>query len=412
MIKKYIIQFLLLVTPVAGIAQIASLSENVRSLLEKQEILYIERHQYLKDHHNTATLFQKGEINEEKFRSGAAMKAFDLKTNTSRILLETDSGVIRDPELSFDGSRIVFAYRKSKDDDYHIYEINVDGSGLKQLTFATGISDIDPLYLPDGRIVFSSTREPKFCMCNRHIMCNLFRMDADGANIVQIGKSTLFEGHPSLLNDGRIIYDRWEYVDRNFGDAQGLWTVNPDGTKHAIYYGNNMQSPGGIIDPRAIPGSDLLLCIFSSCHDRPVGALALIDRRKGVDGKSSVVDIWPSYSYDLIDKGNWDAFRKIDTRYEDPFPLTENLFLVSRFIRFDSENDSFINGSYKMGIALVDRNGKETLLIEGEKSLFDPMPIAPRYKPISIPENRNYKNENGFFYVQNVYAFLSPSKVR
>ena len=176
MIKKYIIQFLLLVTPVAGIAQIASLSENVRSLLEKQEILYIERHQYLKDHHNTATLFQKGEINEEKFRSGAAMKAFDLKTNTSRILLETDSGVIRDPELSFDGSRIVFAYRKSKDDDYHIYEINVDGSGLKQLTFATGISDIDPLYLPDGRIVFSSTREPKFCMCNRHIMCNLFRM--------------------------------------------------------------------------------------------------------------------------------------------------------------------------------------------------------------------------------------------
>ncbi|GKG72226.1 hypothetical protein CE91St1_13690 [Parabacteroides goldsteinii] len=417
MIKKYIIQFLLLVTPVAGIAQIASLSENVRSLLEKQEILYIERHQYLKDHHNTATLFQKGEINEEKFRSGAAMKAFDLKTNTSRILLETDSGVIRDPELSFDGSRIVFAYRKSKDDDYHIYEINVDGSGLKQLTFATGISDIDPLYLPDGRIVFSSTREPKFCMCNRHIMCNLFRMDADGANIVQIGKSTLFEGHPSLLNDGRIIYDRWEYVDRNFGDAQGLWTVNPDGTKHAIYYGNNMQSPGGIIDPRAIPGSDLLLCIFSSCHDRPVGALALIDRRKGVDGKSSVVDIWPSYSYDLIDKGNWDAFRKIDTRYEDPFPLTENLFLVSRFIRFDSENDSFINGSYKMGIALVDRNGKETLLIEGEKSLFDPMPIAPRYKPISIPENRNYKNENGFFYVQNVYAGthmegVSPGSVK
>lgn len=136
------------------------------------------------------------------------MRAFDFKTKSSRTLLETETGVIRDPELSFDGKRIVFSYRKNIDDDYHIYEINTDGSDLRQLTFAAGISDIDPLYLPDGGIVFSSTREPKYCMCNRHIMCNLFRMDVDGANIVQIGKSTLFEGHSSLLNDGRIIYDR------------------------------------------------------------------------------------------------------------------------------------------------------------------------------------------------------------
>lgn len=176
--------------------------------MEKHEILYIERHQYPKDHHNTATLFQKGEINEAKFTPGAAMRAFDFKTKSSRTLLETETGVIRDPELSFDGKRIVFSYRKNIDDDYHIYEINTDGSDLRQLTFAAGISDIDPLYLPDGGIVFSSTREPKYCMCNRHIMCNLFRMDVDGANIVQIGKSTLFEGHSSLLNDGRIIYDR------------------------------------------------------------------------------------------------------------------------------------------------------------------------------------------------------------
>ena len=71
------------------------------------------------------------------------------------------------------------------------------------------------------------------------------------------------------MEDGRVIYDRWEYVDRNFGDAQGLWTVNPDGTRHAIYYGNNTNSPGGIIDPRPLPGSQLMLCIFGSCHDRP-----------------------------------------------------------------------------------------------------------------------------------------------
>ena len=172
-------------------------------------------------------------------------------------------GRLRDPDVYFDGKRIVFSLRKNIRDDYHLYEINADGSGLKPLTSAEGVSDIDPIYLPDESIVFTSSREPKYCMCNSHIMGNLFRMKADGANIQQIGKSTLFEGHGSLLPDGRVIYDRWEYVDRNFGNAQGLWTVNPDGTNHAVYYGNN-TSPGGVVlNPQAIPGTDLILCILA-----------------------------------------------------------------------------------------------------------------------------------------------------
>ena len=107
----------------------------------------------------------------------------------------------------------------------------------------TGPGIVAPWAAQEG-ILFTSTREPKFCMCNRHIMGNLFVMDADGANIQQIGHSTLFEGHGALMPDGRILYDRWEYVDRNFGDAQGLWVTNPDGTNHAVYWGNNTNSPG------------------------------------------------------------------------------------------------------------------------------------------------------------------------
>lgn len=211
-----------------------TLTSHAKEQLAGKQILYIEREQYAPDHHNTATIFQKGEINENSFCPGGAMRIYDINTGNTTTLIELENGVIRDPELSFDGKKIIFSMRKNKDDYYHIYEINIDGSELKQLTFAEGVSDIDPLYLPDGGIVFSSTRQPKYCMCNRHIMCNLYRMEADGANITQIGISTLFEGHSTLLNDGRILYDRWEYVDRNFGDAQGLWTVNPDGTKHAI----------------------------------------------------------------------------------------------------------------------------------------------------------------------------------
>ena len=364
-----------------------------------KEILYVERDQYVKDHHNTATIFQVGELNTASFRPGAALKAFNTETGDIRIIFETSEGSVRDPEVSFDGEKIIFSLRESIENDYRIAEINSDGTGLHWLTKANAASDLDPLYLPDGGIMFSSSRETKYCMCNRHIMANLFRMDGDGANVNQLGFSTLFEGHSALLNDGRIVYDRWEYVDRNFGDAQGLWTVFPDGTKHAIYYGNNTNSPGGIIDPRAIPGSNLLLCIFSSCHDRPWGALAVIDRSKGVDGKESVVKIWPGEGYDMIGKGNWDQFMQLKTRYEDPYPIDENHFLVSRLIDPVGTKDA----NEKMGIFLVDMDGNETLMHEDTKGCFDPMPLAPRFRPPALPEKRVYADVPGFFYIQNVY---------
>ena len=226
-------------------------------IVNAHEIAYVTRAQYAPDHHNTATLFQCGEINESKYRTQGALKALDPKTGTVRVIVPEESArTVRDPEVDYDGRRIVFSMRKGKTDDYHLYTVNADGTGLAQLTREKGVSDIDPVWLPDGDILFSSTRNPKYCMCNRHIMANLYRMKPDGANIHQIGVSTLFEGHSSVLPDGRILYDRWEYVDRNFGDAQGLWVCNPDGTRHAIYWGNNTTSPGGVLNARAIDPDD------------------------------------------------------------------------------------------------------------------------------------------------------------
>ncbi len=135
-----------------------------------ENLIYVTRQQYAQDHHNTATLFQYGEINTSSFTPGASLEILNLNTGTTTILLSTKTGLIRDPEVSFSGEKILFSYRKSIEDDYHIYEIDADGTNLKQLTFAKGVSDIDPLYLPNKQIVFSSTREPKYCMCNRHIM--------------------------------------------------------------------------------------------------------------------------------------------------------------------------------------------------------------------------------------------------
>lgn len=379
------------------------LSAVAKQVLAGKQILYVERHQYAGDHHNTATLFQVGEINTNKFAPGGAIKVYDVDSGTTRTLIKLSTGVMRDPEISLDGKRVIFSMRKNLEDGYHIYEIGLDGSNLKQLTSSEGVSDIDPLYLPDGDIVFTSTRQPKYCMCNRHIMGNLFRMGADGSNITQIGVSTLFEGHSSLLSDGRILYDRWEYVDRNFGDAQGLWTVNPDGTKHAIYYGNNTASPGGVIDGRQIPGTDLVVCIFGSCHDLPWGSLAVIDRKKGVDGRDPVVKIFPDEAINIVANGDLDSFKWVKSfRYEDPYPVNKEWFVVSRTL-YPYPDWRKQKCGYKQGIYLVGMDGTEELLIEGERSVFDPHIVEAPAKVVSLPTMRNFEDEKGQFYVENVY---------
>ena len=400
-------------------------------LVSGQPLLFIARAQYASDHHNTETMFQTGEINTGSFRGPGALKLIDLRAAQAspvpatqapgaaptpkdpkgakqdlpgvRTLLAMPEGIVRDPDISFDGRKILFAMRRDRKDDYHVYEINADGTDLKQLTYGSGTSDIDPIYLPDGRILFSSSREPKYCMCNRHIMCNLYTMDADGANIQQIGHSTLHEGHASLLPDGRVLYDRWEYVDRNFGDAQGLWTVNPDGTSHVVYYGNNTGSPGAKLEARPIPGTELVLCTFSSCHDRPWGALAILDRGKGVDGREPVLRTWPADAINLVNQtGGYDTFSGVRTKYEDPCPLSENYFLCSRMT----------GKGEQMGLYLLDTFGNEILLhVEGE-GCFDPMPLAARPRPPVIPSRIDLTQPDGTFYVSDVYEGTGMSKVK
>ena len=371
--------------------------------LARQPIVFVTHWQYAPDHHNTETMFVTGECNTASYHGGgSALKVLDVRKGVARTVVDAGpDGLIRDPDVSFDGRRILFSMRRSRADDYHLYEVNADGSGLVQLTRLPGAADFDPIHLPDGGIAFTSTREPKYCGCNMHIMANLYRMDGDGANIVKIGGSTLFEGHSRLLPDGRILYDRWEYIDRNFGDAQGLWTVNPDGTGHTIYWGNHTPSPGGVLDAHPIPGTDRVVCTFTSCHDRPWGALAIIDRRLGLDadahGRSSVVMTWPRSAMDLVGRGGFDAFQPVRPHYEDPFPLDETRFLCAREL---GEADWSAPGPRpEMGLFLVDVFGNEVLVHAEAPACFNPVPLAPRPVPPVLPSRRDFEGRPATVYV-------------
>jgi hypothetical protein len=188
----------------------------------------------------------------------------NLRTGAVAVLLDAQGGSVRDPQLHYDGRKILFSYRQAGTDFYHLYEINVDGTGLRQLTEGD-FDDYEPTYLPDGDIAFVSTR------CNRWVNCwytqvgIIYRCDGDGKNLRQISANTEHDNTPWVMPDGRLIYMRWEYVDRSQVEYHALWAMNPDGTGQTVYFGN-MHSWTVIIDAKPIPGTDKVVASFSPGH--------------------------------------------------------------------------------------------------------------------------------------------------
>lgn len=410
-------------------------------LLISQPLLITVREQYWGSHCAHGTMYQNGEDPKtdcagiKMWRGdGGRLKVLNFNSEGSiekvDTLIDLPQGVVRDPEVNFEGDKLLFSMRRGKDDDYNLYEMKTDATELKQLTFGKNIADVDPVYMPDGKIIFSSTREPKYCQCNTHAQPNMFQMDGDGANIVQISRNNLADFHNSLMPDGRIMYSRWEYVDRHFGPSLGLWTSNPDGTNHQLYMGNNAWTPGAMLNGMIIPGTNKVVTIYGACHDLPWGALVIADRSKGMEGPEPIEHIWPASSINRVlpsDKeihrsnnpkyfagGGIDSFGSIAVKYEDPYPLHNmkkgtgggTYFLVSKTIDGWSYGYGQKDGYCNMGIFLVDIFGNETLVYSeptARQSCFSPIPIAPRKRPPVIPSRVDLSKKEGTLYVMDVY---------
>jgi hypothetical protein len=363
---------------------------------------------------------------------GAALKVIDLSSGQTRTIVETEDGIIRNPCVHFDGRRVLFSMSRSVDENFNIFEVDWKSpENLKQLTNASDVSDVDPIYMVDDSIVFASSRDLKYVPCDTMLVPQLFRMSADGSNVHQITRSTAHENQVSLMPDGRILYSRWDYVDRNFGDGHGFWVTNPDGTNQALIWGNNTTHPSAGWFARFIPGTGRLLCILGTHHDSLGGALAILDPRRAIEGKDSVVRTWPAevkgrfqqnFVESLENEGNraarllvaswspeardlWkkdpnmrmhqhdDDLRDVRPWYNTPWPLSEKYFLCARASeRYGST-----------AIYLIDVFGNELMLHKEEVSSFSPMPLTPSTRPISIPTRRDYGSGDGLFYIQDVY---------
>lgn len=394
----------------------------------KSPILFVVRHQHAKDHGSTHTVYNTGKYDfngehgagpsrPDRTIPGGAIKMIDLNNGGKlTTIIETKEGFIRDPVIHWNGRKILFSWKQNPNDNHHIYEINIDGTGLRQLTFLKDVDDINPLYLPDERIVFSSDRELKYVPCNRHRMFNLYRMNPDGSNIHQITKNTGYDKASSITPDGRILFDRYYYIDRDSHNVNSLWTVNPDGTNQDQFWGNHTETPDIVVQGRIIPESQQTIAIFGSAHDRPRGILALIDKRLGIDGPGPVIRTWPPEVVNLVVGETTNNNATVITRYvtgyistlqsgiyyQDPYPLSDKYFLVSRMTM--SSNPPVES------IYLVDIFGNEILVHKEYPGCFAPMSVSQQVRPLVRPDLRNFENNDGYFYVEDVYEGLTGIK--
>ncbi|MCX7016014.1 MAG: hypothetical protein NTW86_26235, partial [Candidatus Sumerlaeota bacterium] len=238
---------------------------------------------------------------------------YNLRTKQLTLLVDDPQGAVRDPQVHYDAKKILFSYRKGGETVYHLYEINVDGSDLRQLTDGA-YDDIESTYLPNGDIMLVSARCKRWVNCFLTPVATLHVCDANGMNIRMISSNNEHDNSPWPLPDGRIVYTRWEYVDRSQLDFHHLWTMNPDGTNQAVYFGN-MYPSYVMIDAKPIPRTNKVVAVFCPQHGRieHMGEVRIVDPTKGPDEQGFARRITPA---DRIE-------------FRDPYPITADCFLVA-----------------------------------------------------------------------------------
>ena len=386
------------------------------------------------------SVVQRGRLKGQKLSGGPSTPpplSFDGEGNLHGP--EYEGGTFLSPDLSFDGRSILFAYVEGKGDRrhrhhtdpsmghwaeghcFHIFKVQVDGTGLEQLTDGTW-NDLHPCWLPNNRVAFISERRGGYLRCGRTCpLYTLYDMAADGRDISCLSFHESNEWCPSVAHDGRIIYTRWDYVDRYGCIAHMPWITTLDGRDSRALHGNfapRHLRPDMEVNIRAIPGSHKYVATAAPHHGQAYGSLVAIDPRvPDDDGMGPIRRLTPEVDFPESQGGA--------QVYATAWPLSEDYYLcvydASMTPGAGSQGSPYQPGNY--GIYLVDSFGnKELIYRDPQIACLSPIPLRPtprppvaaemvQHRPDSNPANRpqvaNSRPE-GTIALMNVYDTQKP----
>ncbi len=310
-------------------------------------------------------------------------------------------GCVLEPRLSYDGKRVVFAYvdcpegplahqsltvNETGEDThyYHIWELDLASGQRRQLTNGP-YDDITPAYLPDGGIVFCSTRRRGYARCfgaafaQRWHVYTLHRMDADGGNIRTLSWHDTNEWFPTVANSGQVLYARWDYIDRDAVTHQNLWATRPDGTNPVALWGNATLAPHCTFQLQPIPNSRRIVCTASAHHSVTGGSLILVDPAVADNGEVALTRLTPGIPFPEAEG------RDIREYYTAPWPLSETLLLTA-YSPVPLVWEPRPQPDNALGLYLLDAAGNRELLYRDPLiSATNPVPLRARPCPPALP---------------------------
>ena len=295
------------------------------------------------------------------------------------------------PDVSFDATKLLFSFQPKGEKSFHLYECNLDGSDLKQLTKGD-YDDLDPIYTPDGKITFCSSRQHSYvrCMPMTHSFA-VTRCDADGKNIYVVSANGEPEYMPSMLNDGRVIFTRWEYTDKALWRVQSLWTMNPDGTNTQTFWGNQSVWPDVLTEARAIPGSSKVFFTAVGHHAWFNGSIGIVDPNAGLNYPIGLERVTREVPWPEVGNGPEDPAPSVDYHasgkhfaYKTPYPLSEEYFLVSA--RDGEHLYSGDHHNWYFDLYFMDIYGNKELIYTGDYNAYYASPLRGRDMPPIKPD--------------------------
>jgi len=306
---------------------------------------------------------------------------------------------VGDVDLHWDAGKMLFS-QVGGNGKWQVHEVGIDGAGLREVTRGeiAEFDNYDAVYLPDERIIFSSSSvcQGVPCVSGKTAVVNLFRMDADGGNVRQLCFDQDHNWHPSVMSDGSVLYTRWEYTDTPHYFTRLLFRMNPDGTSQMEYYGSNSFWPNSIFYARQIPGHPTkVVAVISGHHgDRRVGELVVFDNAKGRREADGVVQRIPGYGKEVEPVIKDRLVAGVYPRFLMPYPLSERYFLVS----------AQLAAGMPWGIYLVDVFDNMTLIKEMPgHSLLEPLPLRKTRRPPVIPDRVDTDRKDAVVYLMDVY---------
>ena len=305
--------------------------------------------------------------------------------------------LISDLDLHFDADRMLLSMPGSHF-LWQVFEIDARGSRLRQVSLGDqpDVHNFDACYLPNGKIAFVSTAALQGVPCSNGIaVATNYVMDADGRNVRQLCFDQDHDYCPTLMNDGRILYLRWDYTDLPHQWPRILFTMNPDGTCQREYYGSNSYWPNAIFFARPVPDHPTKVAgIVTGHHVGRVGELVIFDPAAGRQEADGVVQRIPGYGQKvepiIMDKLTIDSWPK----FSHPFPLSEKYLVVA----------AKPTPGALWGIYLVDVFDNLVLLKEVEgRALFEPIPFRRTATPPVIPQRIEPDRKDAVVYLEDVY---------